>query len=163
MGIFFLIIITFTSTLIVISPSAPETVWVDDDYTPSTPGWGITHFADIPSALNAVATGGEVVVYAGDYSGGNIINKPVNLVGNNEPNITMSGSGEGFEVHASQVTISGFVISNGDAGIEIYEKLTEITITNNTISHCYDGIALWNVYDSYVGGNSMSFCSYSIH
>lgn len=44
----------------------PE-VWVDDDYTSATPGWGTTHFDSIQDGIDAVASGGTVNVEAGTY------------------------------------------------------------------------------------------------
>ena len=45
----------------------PE-VWVDDSYTPLTPGWGVDHFATIQNGINAVDPGGIVNVYPGTYN-----------------------------------------------------------------------------------------------
>jgi hypothetical protein len=45
----------------------PTEVWVDDDYTPATPGWGYDHFNSIQAGINAVDSGGKVNVAAGTY------------------------------------------------------------------------------------------------
>lgn len=49
---------------------APKEVWVDDDYTSHTDGWGYDHFSDPNDAIVAVATGGSVYVEAGWYPEG---------------------------------------------------------------------------------------------
>ena len=36
-----------------VSLAAPSEVWVDDGYTPSTPGWGVTHFSVIAGGILA--------------------------------------------------------------------------------------------------------------
>ncbi|RLF40331.1 MAG: hypothetical protein DRN12_05610, partial [Thermoplasmata archaeon] len=48
-------------------PSCPNEVWVDDDYTSSTPGWGYDHFDKIQDGVDAVCNGGTVHVAAGTY------------------------------------------------------------------------------------------------
>jgi VCBS repeat-containing protein len=63
---------------------APAAVWVDDDFTPATPGWGFDHFASIQSGINAVAVAGTVNVAEGKY------NEAVNL----NRNVTVNCSGD---------------------------------------------------------------------
>lgn len=49
-------------------PQTPPTLYVDDDFDPSTPGWGVTHFDKINDAVVAATTYGTVIlVYAGTY------------------------------------------------------------------------------------------------
>ena len=45
----------------------PDIVYVDDDYNPSTPGWGLTHFNKIQDGIDAVNENGTVNVYSGIY------------------------------------------------------------------------------------------------
>jgi len=44
-----------------------ETLYVDDDYTSTTPGWGTTHFNEIQDAIDEYSTGDTVFVYPGTY------------------------------------------------------------------------------------------------
>jgi parallel beta-helix repeat protein len=54
--------------LIAVPVSAdPGTLYVDDDYTPSTSGWGVTHFAHPQDAVNAANPGDTILVYPGTY------------------------------------------------------------------------------------------------
>jgi hypothetical protein len=46
----------------------PSIVYVDDDYTPSTPGWGYDHFDNIQDGINGVSNYGTVNIYPGVYS-----------------------------------------------------------------------------------------------
>jgi len=43
------------------------TLYVDDDYTSSTSGWGVTHFAHPQDAVNAANPGDTILVYPGTY------------------------------------------------------------------------------------------------
>lgn len=43
------------------------TLYVDDDYTSATPGWGTTAFDCIQDAIDIIATGGDILVYPGTY------------------------------------------------------------------------------------------------
>ncbi|MGF3554939.1 MAG: right-handed parallel beta-helix repeat-containing protein [Thermoplasmatota archaeon] len=52
---------------IIDNASQPNVVWVDDDFTPSTPGWGYDKFDNIQDAIDNVSDYGEVRVYYGIY------------------------------------------------------------------------------------------------
>ncbi len=45
----------------------PSTVYVDDDFNSSTPGWGYDHFSSIQDGIDAVDVGGTVFVSSGTY------------------------------------------------------------------------------------------------
>ena len=119
------------------------TVWVDDDFDTSTPGWGVTHFDTIQDGVDAVAVGGTVNVAAGTYNERVIINKPLTLQGENRDTTIIDGTGmtaSGIPVYGNNgilinpgsayhmqdvgITISGFTVQNfavigagGGAGI----------------------------------------------
>ncbi len=59
---------------------APE-VWVDDDFTEETEGWGKTHFQTIQEGVNAVSSGGTVYVAEGTYTEQVVIPKDLILQG----------------------------------------------------------------------------------
>ncbi|MGB2696674.1 MAG: right-handed parallel beta-helix repeat-containing protein, partial [Candidatus Zixiibacteriota bacterium] len=61
--------------------SQPSEVWVDDDFTPSTPGWGYDHFDKVQDGIDAVAAGGTVNVLAGTYTEQITIDKSLILLG----------------------------------------------------------------------------------
>jgi VCBS repeat-containing protein len=65
------------------SARAPQVavVFVDDDFDPSTPGWGVDHFATIQEGVNAVDPGGAVNVAAGTYTEQVVITKDLSLLG----------------------------------------------------------------------------------
>lgn len=111
-------------------------VWVDDDFSPSTIGWGYNSFAVVQDGVNAVAEAGTVNVAVGTYvepkpQCGLYINKPLTLLGaqaNVEPVAGGRPSGEsvitypwGIAIEANDVVINGFEINptSMGAGAEI--------------------------------------------
>lgn len=74
----------------------PE-VWVDDDFTSATPGWGVTHFNRIQSAVHRVQptlrSPGIVHVAAGTYVEHVLLNKNIHLLGEGADVVTIDGSG----------------------------------------------------------------------
>lgn len=46
----------------------PNVVYVDDDFNPSTPGWGYDHFDNIQDAVDNVSDYGIVNIYYGTYN-----------------------------------------------------------------------------------------------
>lgn len=108
------------------------TVWVDDDFTAGTPGWGVDHFATIQAGVAAVDAGGTVNVAAGNYTGGVNITKSLNLLGA-QANVTpvvggrpggesrLSGDGSfGYneiDINADDVVVNGFEVADQYYGI----------------------------------------------
>ena len=145
-------------------------VWIDDDFNASTPGWGIDHFDNIQNGINAVAEDGTVYVFNGTYSENVVVNKSINLTGEdrNSTIIDASGSGDVLYVNANWVNVSGFTIMNGgEEGIylvnshncHVFNNIvcfnSDVGVLlnqseNNTISNCivhnntYDGVLLEN-------------------
>ena len=52
----------------VVSAADPDEVWVSPDYDGDTEGWDETHFASIQDAIDAVAVGGIIYVFPGEYT-----------------------------------------------------------------------------------------------
>ena len=67
-------------------------VLVDDDFNESTPDWNTTCFSKIQDAINAVPENGVINVYSGIYNESIIINKTINLVGENKYSTIIDGS-----------------------------------------------------------------------
>jgi len=89
-------------------------VFVDDDFNESTPDWNITCFDKIQEAVNAVPENGVVNVYSGTYHETVVINKTINLVG--EDKYTT-------------------IIDGGDSEIIVTIKSNSSSIRNFTIHH----------------------------
>lgn len=123
-----------------------DQVYVDDDFDENTPGWGLTHFDNIQEALEGVANSGTIYVNNGTYYENLVINKPVNLIGEDKETTIIIGDGvEDVIKIYDEVTISGFTIKNSgnsqkDAGITIHSQMN--IIKNNTIIENNYGIKM---------------------
>lgn len=119
---FYLIFLLFASVfpLSTSYEHLPATVYVDDDYNPTTPGWNVTRFDNVQDGIDAVDVGGTVTVYAGTYDGFTV-NKEATLVGDRS-NVFVDGGGSGIVVNFSNndINMSGFTIRNGDTGLLLH-------------------------------------------
>jgi parallel beta-helix repeat protein len=108
----------------------PNSVFVDDNYNSSTPGWGYDHFDKIQEGINAVVEGGTVLVYSGTYYDNVVVDKTIDLIGEDKNTTIIDANQVGDVIHlsADYVNISGFTIQNCglygwqtdyDAGIDI--------------------------------------------
>ena len=135
----------------------PSIVYVDDDYTASTPGWQIDHFDTIQDGIDGVAENGIVHAYNGEYYEDVVVNKTVDLIGEDKEAtiIDSGGSGDVVNVSADWVNITGFTIKNsgstGDAGIDIHSNYS--IITGNNISNNDYGIYLTDSSDNTIYNN----------
>ena len=122
-----------------------ESVWVDDDFDSSTPGWGDDRFDSINTAIVRVVDGGSVYVAAGTYYEKFEINKPVRLLGDGYEVTSIDGQGQTgspvIRVNSSDVLVRGFTIENGSAGVEIYQS-SECTLTRNRIRNFTWGVVM---------------------
>jgi len=134
-------------------------VWVDDNFTEATKGWGLTHFATIPDGIDAVAEAGTVNVAAGTYAGGVVVDKDgLNIVTAESAVVGTAPFGDGyfggFEVKANGVTIHGFTLNGSTSstyGILLLAAWDGATINDNTVTGYSNGIA--NEYGNGGGGS----------
>ena len=102
--------------------------YVDDDYNETTPGWQVDHFnriqdvIDLPNCTN----GDRIIVYEGVYYENLVINKSLDIFGEDSENTIIDGnkSGSVITVNCNNVDISTFTIRNSglndtDAGVVI--------------------------------------------
>jgi nitrous oxidase accessory protein len=139
-----------------ISEQPPEIVYVDNDFTSSTPGWGYDHFNLIQNGINAVATNGTVFVYNGTFYEHLIINKTINLLGENRESTIIDGSyyGNVVFVTADRVNISGFLIQNGYYGIKLFSANNcKITLNNESYNNEGAGFYLEDSNNCTIIGN----------
>ena len=121
-------------------------IYVDDNFDPSTPGWGVDHFNKIQEGIDNASDGNTVFVYNGEYYENLLINKSINLIGEHR-NVTVVHGEETEKVvniESDDITIEGFTFKNGESntdktGIDI-DQQKNIRISNNTFSgiFCYD-------------------------
>jgi len=128
-----------------IAHNRPDVVYVDDDYTNSTPGWWYDHFDIIQYGVDAVNEDGTVYVYNGTYNDYFPDNhacvrtdKSINLVGEDKFNIIIDANdqntiimiwGEGV----NGVNVSGFTIRNSMFGIFVMKNKNTTIIYDNII------------------------------
>jgi hypothetical protein len=121
---------------------AVPATYVDEDYSPATPGWGVTRFATIADGISAVDTNGTVQVAAGNYWENVVIGKRLTLLG---PNAGMAGwigrsveaqvnggTGIAVDVQCSGVIVDGMAMT-GATGIRNLGSVG-VAIRNNAVT-----------------------------
>ncbi len=112
----------------------PTTVYVDDNFSPSTPGWNVTHFDSIQDGIDAVHPSGTVQVYNGTYYENVKVKKPVTIIGENKTGTIVDGSwnGRAFTIESADVAICNFT-ARDSWGLEMAEA-SNVTIKNNVVA-----------------------------
>ncbi|HID74319.1 MAG TPA: hypothetical protein EYP43_04635, partial [Thermoplasmata archaeon] len=155
------LILSVTLLLVIVAGTAgAATIIVDDD-------WVGADYQDIQSAIDAASDGDTILVYDGAYSESLIVNKSVTIQGNGSATVKVDagGTGDGINITADNVTISGLnatnggqhgivawhvgnttitacsAVGNGLSGIEINAS-DNVTLSGNNISRNVDGILL---------------------
>lgn len=120
----------------------PDTVYVDDDYSSSTPGWQYNHFEVIQDGIDAVDENGTVYVNSGTYYETVDISKDgVKLIGEDKNttiiNANYMGEGISVEIPSHYMTISNLTIRNANgSGILFFDRISGTDVQHNTISNC---------------------------
>ena len=134
----------------------PPEVWVDDDFTASTPGWGTTHFDSIQDGIDAVASPGTIHVADGTYYENIELVGGVQVLGAGASVTTIDGStaraglpAYHVVVGAGNATLDGLTITGGNAdgagndsiGGGMFNYHTSPTVTNCTFynNSAWDG------------------------
>jgi len=122
----------------------------------------------IQDLIDNANPGDTIYIHNGTYYENIIINKSINLIGENKLTTIIDGSGIGDVVYVSAdwVNISGFTIRNGGgAGIDIdsnYNTIQNNTISNNNCGIYLIGACFNNLMDNNItsnNGNGMSLGS----
>jgi len=141
-----------------------NTIYVDDDNT-SGPWNGTQEYPcrNIQDGINNSDNGDTVFVYNGTYYENVIINKSINLVGEDKE-ITIVDGEEGefvFNITADHVNVSGFTIQNGSLGIKIFNTSNNIITDNIVKENINYGISVYNwsndslIYrNNFIGNNA---------
>jgi parallel beta-helix repeat protein len=147
------IVVVDVVTDIVPSVSA-ATITVDDS--------GGAMYTKIQDAINASNDGDTVYVYSGIYYENVVVNKTINLTGEDRDTTIIDGSlnGDVVNISADWVNLSGFSVINSDnwphAGIYCY-KVHNCNISgNNVLSNDGDGIYLYSSSNNSIIGNNVS-------
>jgi parallel beta-helix repeat protein len=109
-------------------------------------------FTSIQDAINAANPGDTVYVYSGTYFEKVVVNKMINLTGEDRNSTIINGGGTGTVVYVTTdwVNITSFTITNGIYGLYL-DSLSNNNIINNNVSNNGDGIYLY-----YSNGNKLS-------
>lgn len=135
-------------------------------------GSGPGNYSSIQEAINDVTIGGTVFVYNGTYYENIIINKNINLVGEDRDITVIDGCGlnKAVKICADNVCVSGFTVQNTtrykhiwmSSGIEIYQS-DFVSIQNNIFLNNYNGVSIINSTGNVFRDNIMFNCSISLY
>ena len=158
----------------------PKMVYIDDNYDNTISGWGYDHFDSVQDGINKILENGTVYVSNGIYYENIVINKSINLVGNDKVSTIIDGGKkwEVFKITSDNCTIKNINISNSgsDAGVKILSNRNTLTnnilygnhygiwidtqsdniISNNIISNNKNGIKLFGALNSIITANQIS-------
>jgi len=143
-SIILILTLIFISLFIIITfpVSAENPVYVDDDFSDATPGWGVTNFSNIQNGIDAVDENGTVFVNAGTYSGFYNVNKTITITGEEIDSVWVSGI---FYVTSNDVLIEKITIANvsgGDFSSGIYDESSNSIYRNLHLLNNTRGIEL---------------------
>lgn len=119
--------------------------YVDDNYNSSTVGWNISHFNKIQSAIDSSYDNGVVYVYNGTYNECILINKTIELIGENKHETIINGNDSDtvVKIKTNSSMIKNFTIKHdynmqnnlNFTGIYIPPKCEGNKIINNIITN----------------------------
>ena len=163
-ALFFAVIVLFIGAGLVPSissdssdePISRGTIYVDLDAVPSW--YDATHVKTIQEGVNNATEGDTVYVYNGTYYENVVVDKTINLTGENRNSAIIDGNYLGdnvIQVSADMVNISEFTIINSSGlfhGIEINSD--GCTITDNILYNNCEGIMLFNSFNNSIINNT---------
>jgi len=136
--LFFVIFSTFSTANTIVENNSTLT---SNGKTLYVGGTGPTNYTSIQDAVDNANDGDTIFVYNGTYYENLIINKTINLVGEDKNTTIIDGSKKGNTIHviSENSTITGFTITNGSLGENktsgnwFYAGI-RLTGSNNTIN-----------------------------
>ena len=140
----------------------PDKVYVDNNFNSSTSGWNVTHFDNIQDGIDAVMENGTVYVFNGTYYENIVVDKTINLIGEDRDTTIIDGGDIGNVVYvtADEANISGFTIQHsGNGTYNTGIRIINILFNNNVITNCYicnntNGI----IISGYSNNNTIANC-----
>ncbi len=116
----------------------------------------------ITGGISLASNGDTVFVYAGIYAENVVVDRSINLTGEDrDSTIIDGGGGNGIHVISDYVNITGFTITNSDYALYL-QPSSNSTITNNNLSgnnyglHIRESSADNRVSNNIVSGNSIN-------
>lgn len=132
-------------------------LFVDDDYTPATPGYGTTHFSAINDALLAAGDNDLINLYDGIYAEVITISSAVVLAAIPGENPVLDGTGmpgtTAVTVAVPGVSMDGLTIRNYDYGIVLTGTGTAEIVNCRICDNLVNGIQNQNADVDCVAGN----------
>jgi parallel beta-helix repeat protein len=158
------VVLSFIVIIIEIVPvvEAPITWCVDDVPGNGAPGNPPEDFTSIQDAINASSDGDTVFVYNGTYYENVVVNKTINLTGENRDDTIINGSWKWdvIKITADLVNVTGFTVKGSgndmkDSGIEL-SRVNNCRITNNNVlSNNGTGIYINGSYNNNIMDNNI--------
>ncbi|PNX50446.1 MAG: hypothetical protein BV458_13200 [Thermoplasmata archaeon M9B2D] len=126
-------------------------------------GSGPGNYTTIQSAINDANPGDTVFVFNGTYYEVLVVNKTIDLIGEDRDTTVIDGGWGIYVVDVSSdgVTITGFTIHNGAYGIRLVSSSNN-TVTGNTASNSSCGIFLDTSSFNTIRGNTASNNAFGI-
>jgi parallel beta-helix repeat protein len=123
--------------------------YVDDDYNASTPGWHTDHFDTIQDAIDNASLGDRIIVYEGFYKENLVINKSVDIFGEDKEDTIIDGGNKEnvITINSNNVDISTFTIRNSgkaEKNAAVKVNADSCKIVDNIISGGTHGIFIEN-------------------
>jgi parallel beta-helix repeat protein len=128
LAVLLVVSLSFFSLTILDAKADPRIITVPDEYP------------TIQEAINQTDDGDTVYVKTGVYIENPIINKTINLIGENKDS-TIIDVTAGLKIQKDKVTITGFTIYDGHDAISL--ATNNCTITNNIIKQATHGIVIF--------------------
>jgi len=140
-----------------VSPLSPGIIYVPGNYS------------TIQAAVNAAAPGDTIIVANGTYKEQIIIDKPLRLIGENRSNTIIDAFGADYAVYikSSNVILNEFTIQNATTPNwgailigEFLSTISNVTITNCTVTRNHYAIWFRNAVNSTFRGNELTENTY---
>ena len=117
-------------------------------------GSGEGNYSKIQDAIDNASNGDTVFVYNGTYYENIVVDKTINLIGEDKNKTSIDGQGNGnvVEIYAQLTTLSGFSIKNNNNetlrdGIVIFSN-NNIVINNKILNNSI-GITVWGINNTF--------------
>jgi parallel beta-helix repeat protein len=119
----------------------------------------------IQGGINLANIGDTVFVYSGIYTENVLVDKSINLTGQDNKTTIIDGqaTGDGVYVTSDWVNITGFTVTNGDYGIHLDSTSNNMIMNNIVHSNADEGMFLFSSSNNIITNNNLSQNYYGIH